>query len=989
MAATTPTQRLAGRATGSVLDEIAARRVADVGAELGDRDLRAIRREVPEGPARRDVAGRLARPGLHLITEIKRRSPSAGPLAGKVLDVAAQARAYQAGGAAMISILVEPHWFGGSLADLQAARAATSLPVLAKEFVVDARQLPLLRSAGADAVLLLAALHRPRELARLVALALELGLEPLVEAHDARELRAAIGTDARLIGINNRDLRTLRVDPELAMRLRSLVPDDRLVVAESGLRDAATVRRWRAAGLDAALVGEDLMRAGSDPLAVEARVATYVAAGSVPAPGVDPAADGRAPFVKICGVTEPSGLAAAMAGGADAIGLNFVPGTPRALDEREAAGLIAAARAADAPGNGPLLVGVFADRPAREVAAIAARLGLDAVQLHGHEKPGDLDRIPLPVLKVLHVPAAAPGHDGPSTDVGADLAPGLAPDLDLVDALVAEAERYLAKDNLQAILLDAATPGALGGTGRRAARDLARAIAGRIPVILAGGLDAANVAGALIDIPAIGVDVSSGVEPRPRPGQPRADRPHDGPPLQRPPGRPVKDPLAVALFLKRAGAARLDRPTVPFGPQPVDAGLLEADAQGRWGVDRAFGGRFVPETLMAALLELEAAYARICSEPAFWAEFREMLARYVGRPTPVYRADRLAAEVERRAGRDAGHLRLHLKREDLDHTGAHKINNALGQALLTKRLGKPRVIAETGAGQHGVATATACALLGLECVVYMGAEDIRRQAPNVLRMRALGAEVREVTSGTDTLKDAVNETMRDWVTNVATTHYVLGSAVGPHPFPTIVRDLQRIIGDEAAEQVRAVEGRLPDIAMACVGGGSNAIGLLARFIGETDTRLIGVEAAGEGLTGRHAAALAGGTPGVLHGSRSYLLQDEDGQVTEAHSISAGLDYPGIGPQLSALYAAGRLEILSATDDEALEGVRLLTRTEGILPALEPAHAIHALIDLLAGRGVEPAGPDDIILLGLSGRGDKDLAAIEQRLMAGFAPRGAA
>ena len=415
-------------------------------------------------------------------------------------------------------------------------------------------------------------------------------------------------------------------------------------------------------------------------------------------------------------------------------------------------------------------------------------------------------------------------------------------------------------------------------------------------------------------------------------------------------GRPAKDPLAVALFVKRAGAARLDRPTVPFGPQPVDPGLLEADARGRWGVDRAFGGRFVPETLMAALLDLETAYDGIRREPAFWAEFRELLARYVGRPTPVYRADRLAAEVERRAGREPGRLRLYLKREDLDHTGAHKINNALGQALLTQRLGKPRVIAETGAGQHGVATATACALLGLDCVVYMGAEDIRRQAPNVLRMRALGTEVREVTSGTATLKDAVNETMRDWVTNVATTHYVLGSAVGPHPFPTIVRDLQRVIGDEAAEQVRAVEGRLPDIAMACVGGGSNAIGLLARFIGETDTRLVGVEAAGEGLAGRHAAALAGGTPGVLHGSRSYLLQDEDGQVTEAHSISAGLDYPGIGPQLSALYAAGRLEILSATDEEALEGVRLLTRTEGILPALEPAHAIHALIDLLAGRG---------------------------------------
>jgi tryptophan synthase beta chain len=958
----------------SVLGEIAARRAADLATELGDRDLRAIRRETPPGPAVRDVASRLARPGLHLITEIKRRSPSAGALADTSLDVAAQARAYQAGGASMISVLVEPHWFGGSLDDLRVARAATSVPLLAKEFVVDARQLPLLRAAGADAVLLLVALHRGRALARLVDLALELGLEPLVEAHDERELRAALRTGARLMGINNRDLRSLRVDPGLAVRLRPLVPDDRLVVAESGLRDTATVRRWRAAGFDAALVGEDLMRTGSDPSAVEARVAAYVAAGAVPAPGVDPAADGRAPFVKICGIREAAGLAAALAAGADAIGLNFVPGTPRALEEAEAAGLIAAARATDAPGNGPLLVGVFGDRPAREVADVAARLGLDAVQLHGHEKPSDLDRIPLPVLKVLQVPVEG-AADGAS--VAADPGPGapLTPARSTaVDALIAQAERFLVKDNLQAILLDASVPGALGGTGRRAARDVARAIATRIPVILAGGIHPANVAEALLDIPAIGVDVSSGVEV---PGAPGGS------------SRPAKDPLAVALFVKRAAAARLDQPTVPFSAQPVDPGLLEADAHGRWGADRAFGGRFVPETLMAALLDLESAYEHIRREPTFWAEFRELLARYVGRPTPVYRADRLAAEIERRAGREPGRLRLYLKREDLDHTGAHKINNALGQALLTKRLGKPRVIAETGAGQHGVATATACALLGLDCVVYMGAEDIRRQAPNVLRMRALGAEVREVTSGTATLKDAVNETMRDWVTNVVTTHYVLGSAVGPHPFPTIVRDLQRVIGDEAAEQVRAAEGRLPDIAMACVGGGSNAIGLLARFIGEVDTRLVGVEAAGEGLAGRHAAALAGGTPGVLHGSRSYLLQDEDGQVTEAHSISAGLDYPGIGPQLSALYEAGRLEILSATDDEALEGVRMLTRTEGILPALEPAHAIHALVDLLAGRGIEPAGPDDIILLGLSGRGDKDLAAIEERLMAGMPPRGGA
>ncbi|HKG57466.1 MAG TPA: tryptophan synthase subunit beta, partial [Candidatus Limnocylindrales bacterium] len=353
-----------------------------------------------------------------------------------------------------------------------------------------------------------------------------------------------------------------------------------------------------------------------------------------------------------------------------------------------------------------------------------------------------------------------------------------------------------------------------------------------------------------------------------------------------------------------------------------------------------------------------------------------------GRPTALYRADGVAAAALDSARAMSGRvtpprsLRVHLKREDLAHTGAHKINNALGQALLTRRLGKSRVIAETGAGQHGVATATACALLDLPCVVYMGAEDIERQQPNVLRMRALGTEVRPVTSGSATLKDAINDAMRDWVTNVETTHYVLGSAMGPHPYPTIVRDLQRRIGDEAAAQIQAVEGRLPDLVLACVGGGSNAIGLLDRFIGEPTVRLAVAEAAGDGVaTGRHAAALAGGSPGILHGARSLMLQDRDGQVLEAHSLSAGLDYPGVGPQISALFTAGRLEVAAATDTEALEAMQTIARAEGILPALETAHAFAVLPRLLAGvEGSGAAWPDDaVVLIGLSGRGDKDLS----------------
>jgi tryptophan synthase beta chain len=948
-----PIRRARGR---SVLHEIADRRRADLAVELAGTTLRELGRAAAAAPDPRPVALRLARPGLHVIAEIKRRSPSAGLLAEGPLDVADRARAYAAGGASMISVLVEPHWFDGTIADLIAARAATAVPVLAKEFVVDPRQLPILRAAGADAVLLLAALHPARRLARLVRRAFDLGLEPLVEAHDARELDAALTTDARLIGVNNRDLRTLVVDTATAETLRTAIPDDRIVIAESGVRQPALLRRWRALGFDAALIGEDLMRAGSDWAAVTARVAAFVAAGAMPGPGQDPASDGRVPLVKICGVTEPRGLAAAIAAGVDAIGLNMVPGTKRALEETEVAALVGLARLTTAPGNGPRLVGIFADREASEVAEIAVRLGLDAVQLHGAEPPEALDGIPLPVIKALHLPPMGEG----SPDAA-----------DTAATVLAQAEPYLAKPNLWSILLDTADPSVPGGTGKRAATDVAAGIANRIPVILAGGLHAGNVTGALLDVPAIGVDTAGGVEPLRAAA--RSGRS----------GRPPKDPVRVAMFVKRARGARFDLPSFPFGPRPVDPGIVEPDTAGRWGRQRQFGGRYVPETLMAALLDLEAAYESIRTEPAFWAELRELGQRFIGRPSGLYRADRLAAELERRAGRAPGALRLYLKREDLDHTGAHKINNALGQALLTRRLGKSRVIAETGAGQHGVATATACALLDLECVVYMGAEDIRRQAPNVLRMRALGTEVREVISGSATLKDAINEAMRDWVTNVANTHYVLGSAVGPHPYPVLVRDLQRVIGDEAAVQMREAEGRLPDVAIACVGGGSNAIGLLARFIGEPSMRVVGVEAAGEGLHGKHAAALAGGTPGVLHGSRSYLLQDDDGQVMEAHSISAGLDYPGIGPQLSAMFEAGRLEILGATDEEALDGVRTLTRTEGILPALEPAHAIAALGAWLAGTtALAPLADDAIVLLGLSGRGDKDLAAIADRLGVG-------
>jgi tryptophan synthase beta chain len=392
------------------------------------------------------------------------------------------------------------------------------------------------------------------------------------------------------------------------------------------------------------------------------------------------------------------------------------------------------------------------------------------------------------------------------------------------------------------------------------------------------------------------------------------------------------------------------------------------DANGRFGT---FGGRYVAETLMPLVLELDRAYSAAKSDLAFQAELADYMTHYVGRPSPLYFAERLT--------RHFGGAKIYFKRDELNHTGAHKINNCMGQILLAMRMGKTRIIAETGAGQHGVATATVCARFGLPCIVYMGETDVERQKPNVFRMNLLGAEVRPVTSGTGTLKDAMNEAMRDWVTNVADTYYLIGTAAGPHPYPAMVRDFQSVIGTEARAQILEREGRLPDAVVACIGGGSNAIGLFHPFLSDDEVQLIGVEAAGHGVeTGRHAASLSGGRPGVLHGNRTYLLQDDDGQIIDAHSISAGLDYPGIGPEHAFLHDTGRARYLSATDDEALTAFKLCAELEGIIPALEPAHALARIGDV-----ARDIGPDGIVLMNLCGRGDKDIftvaAALDRRI----------
>jgi tryptophan synthase beta chain len=388
------------------------------------------------------------------------------------------------------------------------------------------------------------------------------------------------------------------------------------------------------------------------------------------------------------------------------------------------------------------------------------------------------------------------------------------------------------------------------------------------------------------------------------------------------------------------------------------------DERGRFG---EFGGRFVAETLMPLVLELEQAWEAAKADPGYRQELDAYLKHYVGRPSPLWFAQRLTEQL--------GGAKIYFKREELNHTGAHKINSCMGQILLARRMGKTRIIAETGAGQHGVATATVCALMGLPCVVYMGAVDVERQKPNVFRMRLLGAEVKAVTAGAGTLKDAMNEAMRDWVANVADTYYLIGTVAGPHPYPAMVRDLQQVIGHEARAQLQEAEGRLPDVVVASVGGGSNAMGIFHPFLDEPGVRLVGVEAAGRGLdSNEHAASIERGRPGVLHGNRTYLLQDADGQIQEAHSISAGLDYPGIGPEHSWLHDIGRAEYVGITDDEALEAFQLCTRAEGIIPALECAHALAHIVKL-----APTLGKDQIILMNLSGRGDKDIFTVAEHL----------
>ena len=865
------------------------------------RRVRADRHVTPLAELRRQVAAMAPAPRFEaalryadraaVIAEIKRSSPSSGSF-GSVADgpgaVADLARAYAEAGATTVSVLTEPTRFGGSDDDLAAATQA-GIPVLRKDFTVEPYQVWQARALGAGAALLIVRALDDDALTTLLETAAEAGIDALVEVHDDADLSRALAADATLIGVNARDLDSLSVDREAALRLLSRAHDSgATLVAESGLRSATDVADAVAAGAHAVLIGTALLKAADPADQLHALTQAVARRARPPIP-----AHPTRPQVKVCGTRDAAGVVAAVRSDADFAGFVVANDSRRRISPDEA-GRLAQGLATVRP------VLVFRNASPEDVDAAIAVSGIRGVQLSGHDAPppwvtglaAGLD----PIIGVVHAPSNP-------------------------RSALCTAEAWYAAGATH-VLLEGAPASVGGGRGREAPTEIARRLNRLLPVGVAGGLSPANVESVVRAARPALVDAASGLE---REGRPDAAR--------------------IGAFVR---SARRE----PTGADRVDH-------RGRFA---GFGGRYVPETLIPPLEELENAWRVARRDRTYLDELGKLQRDFIGRPTPLFEVPGIGLTASPRDD-----VRVFLKREDLAHTGAHKINNAIGQALLARRMGKQRIVAETGAGQHGVATAAACALLGMTCVVYMGTTDVERQAPNVRRMHLLGAEVRPVAAGNGTLRDALNEALRDWVANVETTAYILGSAAGPHPYPDMVAELQSVIGREAHQQLLQMTGRLPDVAVASVGGGSNAIGLFRPFL-DARTRLIGVEAGGRGdALGDNAASLGLGSAGVLHGAFTLLTQTDDGQVVEPHSASAGLDYPGVGPQLAALAAARRLEVQRATDVEAIAALHRLTRHAGILPALESAHALAAV-----ARMLPELQPETIVVVNLSGRGDKDL-----------------
>lgn len=887
----------------------------------------------------------------------EKASPSKGVIA-KEFPYQDIAKAYENSGAAAISCLTEPYFFLGSNEYLKTIAANVSIPVLRKDFTVDARMIYEAKVLGASAVLLICSILNDEELSKYLNLAHALGLSALIEAHDADEIDRALATGVRIIGVNNRNLATFEVDTTNSLRLRERAKNV-LFVSESGIKTREDVAQLERIGVDAVLIGETLMRStnkaktlsilrGDCPsdsadnsandaetfailrdavasdttsdTAREAKPNTAASSANTQTTCTDflrnPSPTTERTYIKTCGMTRLKDIAAVNETHPDMCG--FIINFPKSKRSVSAEQQIELAARLD-----PTIcsVGVFVDAPISQIVALAQIGSIQAIQLHGNEDEDYIahlrEQCTLPIIKAFQIKNAN------------DLAKAETSSVDMV-------------------LLDSGQ-----GSGKSFDWSLLKTFAR--PYLLAGGLYPQTIPEALNNLNPWGVDLSSGLETN---GLKDREKIQCATAI-------VHQTTATAHHTATvAGLATTNAPQTTSNTNPTESKeqhmTTQNTSKGRFGIH---GGQYIPETLMNAIIELDEAYTHFKDDPEFKAELQKLLNDYAGRPSRLYYA--------RRMSEDLGGAKIYLKREDLNHTGAHKINNVLGQALLAKKMGKTRLIAETGAGQHGVATATAAALLDMECVVFMGREDTERQALNVYKMRLLGAEVHPVDSGTGTLKDAVSETFREWTNRIDDTHYCLGSCMGPHPFPTIVRDFQAVISSEIKEQMLELEGKLPDVVMACVGGGSNAIGSFYHFINDPEVRLIGCEAAGRGIdTFETAATIATGKLGIFHGMKSYFCQDEHGQIAPVYSISAGLDYPGIGPEHAALHDAGRAEYVAITDDEAVDAFEYLSRTEGIIPAIESAHAV-----AYARKLAPTMSPDQSIVITLSGRGDKDCAAI--------------
>lgn len=913
--------------------------------------------ELSQGPFTFPFEQALAQRGTSFICEVKKASPSKGVIA-KEFPYQDIAKAYENSGAAAISCLTEPYFFLGSNEYLKTIAANVSIPVLRKDFTVDARMIYEAKVLGASAVLLICSILNDEELSKYLNLAHALGLSALVEAHDADEIDRALAAGARIIGVNNRNLATFEVDTTNSLRLRERAKNV-LFVSESGIKTREDVAQLESIGVDAVLIGETLMRSTNKAKTLS------ILRGDCPSDSADNSANDAETFailrdavasdttsdtareakpntaassantqttcsdflrnaspttertyIKTCGMTRLEDIAAVNEAHPDMCG--FIIDFPKSTRSVSAEQQIELASRLD-----PTIcsVGVFVDAPINQIVALAHIGSIQAIQLHGNEDEDYIahlrEQCTLPIIKAFQIKNAN----------------------DLAKAETSSADM---------VLLDSGQ-----GSGKSFDWSLLKTFAR--PYLLAGGLYPQTIPEALNNLNPWGVDLSSGLETN---------------------GLKDREKIQCATAIVHQTTASAHQSTTvtnqKIGITPLTTSntnpteskeqhmTTQNTSKGRFGIH---GGQYIPETLMNAIIELDEAYIHFKDDPEFKAELQKLLNDYAGRPSRLYYA--------RRMSEDLGGAKIYLKREDLNHTGAHKINNVLGQALLAKKMGKTRLIAETGAGQHGVATATAAALLDMECVVFMGREDTERQALNVYKMRLLGAEVHPVNSGTGTLKDAVSETFREWTNRIDDTHYCLGSCMGPHPFPTIVRDFQAVISSEIKEQMLELKGKLPDVVMACVGGGSNAIGSFYHFINDPEVRLIGCEAAGRGIdTFETAATIATGKLGIFHGMKSYFCQDEHGQIAPVYSISAGLDYPGIGPEHAALHDTGRAEYVAITDDEAVDAFEYLSRTEGIIPAIESAHAV-----AYARKLAPTMSSDQTIVITLSGRGDKDCAAI--------------